>query len=84
MPATATTDLVPGIREILTTHGRLAADQLGEADDLYASGLTSLATVAVMLALEDKFDVEFPENMMGRKTFRSIESIAEAISELAA
>jgi acyl carrier protein len=76
--------LVPDIREILTQHGRMAADQLAESEDLYGAGLTSLATVAVMLALEDKFNVEFPDNMVGRRTFKSIESIAEAINQLSA
>ena len=30
-------------------------------DDLYLLGLTSHATVNVMLALEDEFEIEFPE-----------------------
>jgi acyl carrier protein len=76
--------LVPEIREILSQHGRMAVEPLQESDDLYNAGLTSLATVAVMLALEDKFNVEFPDNMIGRRTFKSIESIAEAIKQLAA
>ena len=76
--------LIPEIREILSQHGRVTIDQLSEADDLYNAGLTSLATVAVMLALEDKFNIEFPENMLGRRTFKSIESIAEAVTQLAA
>ncbi len=78
------TELVPSIRDILNQHGRMAVDALSEADDLYNAGLTSLATVAVMLALEDKFNVEFPDTMVGRKTFKSIESIVEAITQLAA
>jgi acyl carrier protein len=76
--------LVPEIRSILSQHGRMTVEQLQEGDDLYSAGLTSLATVAVMLALEDKFNVEFPDTMMGRKTFKSIESIADAITQLAA
>ena len=76
--------LSPEIRDILNQHGRMSVDALGEGDDLYNAGLTSLATVAVMLALEDKFNVEFPDTMVGRKTFKSIESIAEAITQLAA
>lgn len=83
MDSTAFT-LVPEIRDILNQHGRLSVDGLGETDDLYNAGLTSLATVAVMLALEDKFNVEFPDTMVGRKTFKSIDSIAEAITQLAA
>jgi acyl carrier protein len=50
--------------------------------DLYAAGLTSLATVGLMLALEERFDVEFPESMLGRGTFRSIRSISDALSKL--
>ena len=76
--------LLPEIRDILAQHGRVAVENVGEEDDLYGAGLTSLATVAVMLALEDKFNVEFPDNMVGRRTFKSISSIAEAITQLAA
>jgi acyl carrier protein len=78
------TTLVPEIRDILSQHGRVPVENVGEEDDLYGAGLTSLATVAVMLALEDKFNVEFPDNMVGRRTFKSISSIAEAITQLAA
>jgi len=76
--------LVPDIRAVLAQHGRFPVENLAEGDDLYNAGLTSLATVAVMLALEDKFNVEFPDNLIGRRTFKSIESIAEAITKLAA
>ena len=72
------------IREILAQHGRLAVkvQELDEDADLYLAGLTSLATVGVMLALEDHFQIEFPDSILGRKTFSSLASIAEAISEL--
>jgi acyl carrier protein len=72
------------IREILAQHGRLSADvsNLGPGSDLYDAGLTSLATVNVMLALENHFDIEFPDSMLSRKTFASFESIAEAVAEL--
>lgn len=73
------------IREILAQHGRLPVDarNLDIESDLYGAGLTSLATVGVMLALENHFDVEFPESMLKRGTFRSIASIAEAVASLA-
>jgi len=72
------------IREILAQHGRLSQsiEELQNSSDLYNAGLTSLATVGVMLALEDEFDIEFPDSMLSRKTFSSIESIAETIEEL--
>ena len=72
------------IRQILARHGRLSCDveALQEESDLYHAGLTSLATVGLMLALEDEFDVEFPDSMLSRRTFGSIGSIADAIDEL--
>lgn len=75
---------IESIREILAEHGRLPVDArtLDAEGDLYTAGLTSLATVGVMLALEDKFDVEFPESLLNRGTFRSIVSIAEAVRGL--
>jgi acyl carrier protein len=78
------TSIASDIREILSQHGKISAEALNEGDDLYNAGLTSLATVAVMLALEDKFNVEFPDSMIGRRTFKSIGSIAEAITQLSA
>ena len=72
------------VREILTQHGRLATDisSLSDDGDLYNAGLTSLATVGLMLALEEEFDIEFPDSMLSRKTFSSIEAISDAIEEL--
>jgi len=73
------------VRDILTQHGRLSSpvDQLRDARDLYNAGLTSLATVGLMLALEEQFNIEFPDNMLSRKTFASIESIVDAVQKLA-
>lgn len=78
--------LTDDIRQILKDHGRLSADTatLPEGADLYQAGLTSHASVNVMLALEGKFDVEFPDRMLKRGVFGSIASIREAIEELTA
>lgn len=72
------------IRTILAQHGRLAIDvtTLESGADLYAAGLTSHASVSLMLALEDAFGVEFPETMLTRSTFASIDAIAAALSAL--
>lgn len=72
------------IRRILKEHGRLStdADQLSGEQDLYQAGMTSHASVNVMLALEGEFDVEFPDHMLKRNVFNSIESIRTALEEL--
>ena len=72
------------IRTILKEHGRLTKDAsaLGERDDLYQAGMTSHASVNVMLALEGEFDVEFPDHMLKRSVFESIAAMRAAIQEL--
>ncbi len=74
------------IRSILKEHARLSVpvETLDENADLYAAGMTSHATVNLMLALETEFDVEFPERMLRRHVFESIASIRAAVEELSA
>jgi len=74
------------IRTVLADHGRLSVDpvSLKEDDDLYRYGFTSHASINVMLALEEAFDVEFPNRLLRRSTFSSVRSIREALAELGA
>ena len=80
------TEIETKIRAILSSHGRLAraANELVERDDLYQAGMTSHASVNVMLALEGQFEVEFPDHMLKRSVFESIAAIRSAIAELTA
>jgi len=73
------------IRRILAEHGRLSADAtaLDEAADLHQAGMTSHASVNVMLALEGEFEIEFPDAMLTRAVFSSIASIRTAVASLA-
>jgi acyl carrier protein len=72
------------IRSILAEHGRLTVDvsTLADDSDLYDAGMSSHASVNVMLGLEAAFDVEFPDRMLRRRVFESIAAINAAISEL--
>jgi acyl carrier protein len=72
------------IRRIVAEHGRLPVDiaTLSDDADLFAAGMTSHASVSLMLALEDGFDLEFPDNMLRRGVFDSVDSIDAAIGEL--
>jgi acyl carrier protein len=72
------------IRAILREHGRLAVDvgSLADEHNLYEAGLTSHASVSLMLALEERFDVEFPERMLRRGAFASIAAIRAGVEEL--
>jgi acyl carrier protein len=73
-----------GIRRILAEHGRLNTDAsaLAEVADLHQAGMTSHASVNVMLALEGEFDIEFPDAMLTRSVFSSIAAIRSAVDSL--
>jgi acyl carrier protein len=74
------------IREVIRDHGRLPVDvgTLSDDADLYEAGMTSHASVNVMLGLEDAFDIEFPDEMLKRSVFESVASIEAALSRLVA
>jgi acyl carrier protein len=72
------------IYDVLREHGKLPVDPaaLSDEDDLYRAGMTSHASVNVMLALEDAFDVEFPDSLLRKSTFASVSAIREALNSL--
>lgn len=78
--------MVDRVRQIIREHGRLPADvdTLDDEADLYQAGMTSHASVNLMLALEAAFDVEFPDAMLKRSVFQSVRSISDALESLGA
>jgi acyl carrier protein len=72
------------IRRVISEHARLPVDvdTLDDDADLFAAGMTSHASVNLMLALEDAFDLEFPDRMLTRGVFESVGAIGAAIAEL--
>ncbi|HYS68368.1 MAG TPA: acyl carrier protein [Paraburkholderia sp.] len=57
-------------------------DTLGDADDLYAAGLSSLGAVRVMMAVEETFAVEIPGELITHELFQSIHSLASVIAQI--
>ena len=78
-------ELTTRFRQILLAHGRLSRElqSLTDDADLYQAGMTSHASVNVMLALESEFELEFPDHMLTRNVFNSVASIRTALEELA-
>lgn len=72
------------IREVLAEHGRIGeqAATIGVDEDLYAAGMTSHASVNVMIGLEDALDVEFTDDLLNRETFATIASVDAALAGL--
>jgi acyl carrier protein len=77
-------ELKDQIRGVLRDHARLPVDpeQVDDRADLFQAGMSSHASVNVMLALENTFDIEFPDRMLTRNVFESVDAIAAAIGEL--
>lgn len=74
------------IRRVIRDHAHLPVDvaALDDAADLFQAGMTSHASVNVMLGLEAEFDVEFPDAMLKRSVFQSVSAISAALGQLRA
>lgn len=72
------------IRALVTKLGGLpvAVDTLKDDADLYAAGLSSFASVQLMLGLEEAFDMEFPDHLLNRKSFASIAAIEATVNAI--
>jgi acyl carrier protein len=81
-----TTDIYSRIKQVLATQAELNQDasKLDLDDDLFAAGMSSRATVGVMLGLESEFDIEFPDAMLRREVFESVRAIGTALGSLGA
>lgn len=72
------------IREIVVEQAGLGSETstLEDETNLYEAGMTSHASIGVMLALEDTFDIQFPDSLLGRQVFESIAAMREAVLQL--
>ena len=72
------------IRALLARLGEFPAgnDDLRDDADLHAAGLSSYGTVELMVRIEEEFGVEFPDALLTRATFGSIDSVATAVASL--
>lgn len=72
------------LRTILGEVGGLNVPigQVGGDEDLFGVGLTSLATVSLLIAIEEEFGIEVPDALLKRETFRSIDVLLGVIVRL--
>ncbi|WP_342165757.1 acyl carrier protein [Methylobacterium sp. SD21] len=72
------------IRDILRQNEAMSGivDSLGEDEDLFEKGLDSFGSVQLMLALEERFEVEFPDTLLNRRSFSTIRIIRETVGKL--
>jgi acyl carrier protein len=59
-------------------------DGLSDQDNLFDIGMTSFGSVQLMMAIEEEFDIEFPNSLLTRKTFATLGGLIAAVEQLAA
>ena len=70
------------VRGVISSLDIVNARRISVDADLFDAGMTSHASVKLMLALEDEFDVEFPDEMLQREFFSSVGRISECVSKI--
>jgi acyl carrier protein len=72
------------LRDILAQSADLDVPVASLSDDanLYDAGMSSLATVKVLMAIENAFEVEIPDEWLTRDLFTSVASLHRAIERL--
>ena len=72
--------LDPTFMSILTRHLRYLDGELTPDASLRALGLDSMASVALMVDLEDAFGVTLPDRLVTMETFANAGTLWQAIS----
>jgi acyl carrier protein len=72
------------VRRTVGLHAQLSVDMddVDKDDDLFQLGMTFHSTVNVLLALEEAFDIEFPDDLLENDTFRSLSTMETVVSSL--
>ena len=75
--------VISSVRKIvLGLEDLAAAGVISDTTSLYDAGLSSFGTVSLMLALENEFDIQFPDALLTRETFETITSVAGVVEVL--
>lgn len=72
------------LRNIVKNHAglKLPLKDIEDSTDLYYAGMSSQASVVLMIAVESQFGLEFPDAMLNRDVFANIETIADAVEHV--
>lgn len=70
------------IHQVLVGCGITGTELRSDDTPFTEFGVDSLKTVEVMLAVEQEFDLVFPEEYLTTSTFRSVSSVASVVADL--
>lgn len=72
------------IQQLIAENSALSANDATDPNaDLFAAGLSSLDCVRILLAVEDEFDIELPEEIINRELFSTVANLASVVSDVA-
>ena len=65
-----TTQLTSSVRDLIAENSELElTDAISNDDDLFAAGMQSLDCVRILVAVEDEFEIELPNDRIDRSIF---------------
>jgi acyl carrier protein len=71
-----------GVFEVITETLKEQTLNLIEETSLVELGINSINYISIIVALENRFDMEFEDDMLGIKSFENIKQIIEYIKKL--
>jgi acyl carrier protein len=76
-------EIPQSFQDILQSHLPYAADRgLVPADDLFALGLDSMGVVQLLADLEERYDLELPDELLTEETFATVGSLWATVADL--
>lgn len=76
-------EIPPEFQNILRSHLPYAdAGDFSASDELAGLGLDSMGVVRLLADIEDRYDIELPDDLLNEETFDSVGSLWQALSAL--
>jgi acyl carrier protein len=83
--AETTTQLTASVRDLIAENSELElTDAISNDDDLFAAGMQSLDCVRILVAVEDEFEIELPNDRIDRSIFSGVTNLTAVVAEFTA
>ena len=72
------------IRDLVLAQARLplSAASVSDVTNLDEAGLTSLARINMIIAIEERYEITFDDELLTRENFKNIQSISRLVKNL--
>ncbi|MGH2959459.1 MAG: phosphopantetheine-binding protein [Solirubrobacterales bacterium] len=82
MSPETTTQLTSSVRDLIAENSELElTEAISNDDDLFAAGMQSLDCVRILVAVEDEFEIELPNDRIDRSIFSSVTNLTAVVAE---